>query len=150
MSKSQISMRHICLILKLALYKCHIIIIIITIDPLQVWVIYRLTLNCRTQMLAMRSFDISLSNMVENRSKWQWLFTPSGFCDVTAISVKHVTLQLYIYYCINSSWSVSVQTVEVGSSLDSMVPAPFVCRVKYRSRNMHRSLLGGRCVSSRW
>ena len=28
MSKSQISVRHICLILKLALYKCHIIIII--------------------------------------------------------------------------------------------------------------------------
>ena len=28
-SKSQISIRHICLILKLALYKCHIIIIII-------------------------------------------------------------------------------------------------------------------------
>ena len=30
-SKSQISIRHICLILKLALYKCHIIIIIINI-----------------------------------------------------------------------------------------------------------------------
>ena len=28
-SKSQLSIRHICLILKLALYKCHIIIIII-------------------------------------------------------------------------------------------------------------------------
>ena len=37
-SKSQISIRHICLILKLALYKCHIIIIIIILVRLHLYI----------------------------------------------------------------------------------------------------------------
>ena len=66
-----------------------------------------------------------------------------------AISVTHVTLQLYILW-----FKLVLERLgpdrEGCEFIDSYDASTFVCHMEYRSSNRHRSLQGGRCVSSWW